>query len=194
MSAIFLKVLIPFAYILSLLALGYGLWLIVPFFYRLPWVPTAKDRARKALQMAKLQPGETFYDLGAGDGRILLLAAEEFGAQAIGVEASPLQYLFTAARCHFSGIKPKIQVRRENFYKADFSDADVVFAYMTPDHAIRFQDRFVTQLKPGARVVMIAFDFPDWMPSDVDQDELIYMYEMPPENGSLTMYLLKKEL
>jgi cyclopropane fatty-acyl-phospholipid synthase-like methyltransferase len=190
MPAIFIKILILLAYLGSVLVLIYGAWLIVPFFYQLPWVPTDKARARKALKMAKLQPGEIFYDLGAGDGRILLLAAEEFGAKAIGVEASPLQYLFTAARCYFSGAKPKIQVRRENFYKADFSDADVVFAYMTPDHAIRFQDRFVTQLKPGARVVMIAFDFPYWMPSDVNQDELIFLYEMPPQEGGLTAYLL----
>ncbi len=186
------KFLLLVAYVASLIVLGYGLWLIVPFFYQLPWVPTDKNRARKALKMAKLQPGETFYDLGAGDGRILLLAAEEFGAKAVGVEASPLQYLFTAARCYFSGSRQNIRVRRENFYKADFSDADVLFAYMTPDHAIRFQDKFVTQLKPGARVVMIAFDFPHWMPNDVDQAELIFMYEMPPQEGGLTAYLAQK--
>ena len=188
----FFKILILLAYLSSVLVLVYGLWLIVPFFYQLPWVPTAKDRARKALKMAKLQPGETVYDLGAGDGRILLLAAEEFGAKAIGVEASPLQYLVAVARSFFSGNRQNIQVRRENFYKADFSDADVLFAYMTPDHAIRFQDKFVAQLKPGARVVMIAFDFPHWMPSDVDQDNLIFMYEMPPEEGGLTAYLVKQ--
>lgn len=188
-----LKILLLVAYLFSLGVLIYGLWLIVPFFYRLPWVPTDKDRARKALQMAKLQPGEIFYDLGAGDGRILLLAAEEFGAKAIGVEASPLQYLVAVARSFFSGNRQNIQVRRENFYKADFSDADVLFAYMTPDHAIRFQDKFVQQLKPGARVVMIAFDFPHWMPSDVDQKDLIFMYEMPPQEGGLVAYLLRQK-
>ena len=188
----FFKILVLFVYIISVLVLVYGLWLIVPFFYRLPWVPTDKARARKALQMANLKPGETFYDLGAGDGRILLLAAEEFGAKAIGVEASPLQYLVASARGFFSGSRQNIQVRRENFYKADFSDADVLFAYMTPDHAIRFQDKFVDQLKDGARVVMIAFDFPHWMPSDVDQGALIFMYEMPPQEGGLTAYLTEQ--
>ena len=187
------KILLLLLYIASIAALIYGLWAIVPFFYQLPWVPTNKDRARRALGMAGLKPGEVLYDLGAGDGRVLLLAAEEFGAKAIGVEASPLQYLFTAARCLFSGSRSNIRVRRENFYKADFSDADVLFAYMTPDHAIRFQDKFVQQLKPGARVVMIAFDFPHWMPSDVDRDNLIFMYEMPPQEGGLTAYLLKQD-
>lgn len=188
-----LKVLFWLLYLASFIAFFYGLWAIVPFFYKLPWVPTEKSRARRALEMAKLKPDEVLYDLGAGDGRILLLAAEQFGAKAVGIEASPLQYLFTAARCYFSGSRQNIRVRRENFYKADFSDADVLFGYMTPDHAIRFQDKFVTQLKPGARVVMIAFDFPHWMPSDVDRDALIFMYEMPPQEGGLSAYLLKKE-
>lgn len=187
-----LKILILLTYLSAVLVLIYGLWLIVPFFYQLPWVPTDKTRARKALMMADLKPGEICYDLGAGDGRILLLAAEEFGAKAIGVEASPLQYLFASARCFFSGNRHNIRVRRENFYKADFSDADVLFAYMTPDHAIRFQDKFVQQLKPGARVVMIAFDFPHWKPSAVDQRELIFVYEMPPEEGGVAAYLAEQ--
>lgn len=187
-----LKILLLFAYIALIGMMLYGLWLIVPFFYQLPWVPTKKMRIRRALELANLQPGELLYDLGAGDGRVLLMAAEEFGAKAVGVEASPLQYLFTAARCFFSGSRQNIRVRRENFYKADFSDADVLFAYMTPDHAIRFQDKFVEKLRPGARVVMIAFDFPHWKPSIVDQNELIFVYEMPPELGGLTAYLADK--
>ena len=60
---------------------------------------------------------------------------------------------------------------------------------MTPDHAIRLEDKFVDQLKPGARVVMIAFDFPNWKPTAVDQNDLIFVYEMPPERGGLTAYL-----
>ncbi len=188
-----LKILLLLAYLISLLVLVYGLWLIVPFFYQLPWVPTAKDRARKALKMAMLQPGETFYDLGAGDGRILLLAAEEFGAKAVGIEASPLQYLFTAARCFFSGSRPNIRVRLENFYRSDLGDADVVFAYLTPKHTIRFQNDLAAQLKPGARVVAIAFDFPDWKPSDYDDKYLLFMYEMPPQAGGFAAYLAERE-
>jgi len=79
-------------YIVAILSLLYGLWIIVPFFYGLPWVPTTRDRIRRALEMVDLKPDELLYDLGAGDGRIILMAAEEFGARAIGIEASPLQY------------------------------------------------------------------------------------------------------
>ncbi len=185
-------ILLILLYLAAIVSFCYGLWAIVPFFYKLPWVPTEKARARRALEMAKLQPGETLYDLGAGDGRILLLAAEEFGAKAIGIEASLLQYLFTAARCFFSGSRPNIRVRFENFYRSDLGDADVVFAYLTPEHTVRFQDELASKLKPGARVVAIAFDFPDWKPKDYDDKYLLFMYEMPPQAGGFAAYLAEQ--
>ena len=180
-------------YIISILSLIYGLWLIVPIFYGLHWIPTAHDRARRALEMVGLQPDELLYDLGAGDGRIILMAAEEFGARAIGIEASFLQYLFTKLRISFSGSKPNISVCREDFYRTDLSDADVVFAYLTPAHAIRFQDDLAKQLKPGARVVAVAFDFPDWKPNDFDEGYLLFSYIMPPQKGGMAAYFAEKD-
>ncbi len=180
-------------YIAAIISLGYGLWTIVPFFYGLPWVPTAKDRVRRALEMVDLQPDELLYDLGAGDGRIILMAAEEFGARAIGIEASPLQYAFIWLRIFFSGSKPKVSVRRENFYRADISDADVVFAYLTSDQAIHLQDDLERQLKPGARVVAVAFDFPEWKPNKFDEGYLLFAYEMPPQKGGTMAYFAEKE-
>ena len=187
------KILLLLLYIASIVTFIYGLWAIGPFFLKLPWVPPEKRRARRALKMANLQPGELLYDLGAGDGRILLMAAEEFGACAIGIEASPLQFAFTWLRCFFSGSKPKPSVRRENFYQSDLSDADVIFAYLTPEHAIRFQDDLAAQLKPGARVVAVAFDFPDWKPSDYDDKHLLFLYEMPPQAGGFGAYLAERD-
>ena len=180
-------------YIAAIISLLYGLWTIVPFFYGLPWVPTAHDRVRRALEMVDLRPDELLYDLGAGDGRIILMAAEEFGARAIGIEASPLQYAFTWLRIYFSGIKEKVSVRRENFYRANFSDADVVFAYLTSDQAIRLQDDLADQLKPGARVVAVAFDFPDWKPNEFDERHLLFSYTMPPQKGGMAAYFAEKE-
>ncbi len=180
-------------YIAAILSLLYGLWTIVPFFYGLPWVPTAHDRVRRALVMVDLRPDELLYDLGAGDGRIILMAAEEFGARSVGIEASPLQVAFTWLRIYFSGSKDKVSVRRENFYRADFSDADVVFAYLTSDQAIRLQDDLARQLKPGARVVAVAFDFPDWKPNDFDEGYLLFSYTMPPQKGGMAAYFMEKE-
>ena len=186
------KFLLLLLYIVAIFSLLYGLWRIIPFFYGVPWVPTAKDRIRRALEMVDLKDGELLYDLGAGDGRVLFMAAEVFGARAIGIEASPLQYSYTWLRIFFSGGQAQIQVRRENFHQSDLSDADAVFAYLRPDQTIPMQNVLATQLKPGARVVAVAFDFPDWKPSDFDEGYLLFTYEMPPQKGGIAAYLAKQ--
>jgi len=157
-----------------------GLWLIVPALYGVPWVPTREKRIRRALQLAKLQPGEILYDLGAGDGRVLVMAAKEFGAQGVGIEIGPVQCALGVLRSWFSGSRQRVQIRCGNFYKADIHDADVVFVYLTSSQMIRLSAKLARELRPGARVVSVAADFPDWQPSKVDQERLIFVYEMPP--------------
>ena len=180
-------------YLIAILSLFYGLWMVIPFFYGLPWVPTARDRARRALEMAKLAPDELLYDLGAGDGRILFIAEAEFGARAIGIEASFLQYLFIKARIFFKGKQAKIHARRENFYHAELRDADVVFAFLTSGEVIRIQEKLEKELKPGSRVVAVSADFPAWKPIAFDEGYLLFLYEMPPQKGGLAAYFAEKE-
>ena len=161
-----------------------GLWLIVPALYGVPWVPTREKRIRRALQLAKLQSGDTLYDLGAGDGRVLIMAARECGAQAVGIEIGPMQCGLGWLRSLLSGTRRKVQVRCGNFYRADVSKADVVFVYLTSKQTVRLQEKLAHELRPGARVVSIAADFPNWQPSEVDREMLIFVYEMPPANFS----------
>jgi hypothetical protein len=156
------------------------LWLIIPALYGVPWVPTREKRIRKALQLAKLQPGETLYDLGAGDGRVLLMAVKEFGAQAVGIEIGPVQCVLGWLRIFISGSRHKAQMRCGNFYRADVAEADVVFVYLTSAQTSRLQKKLTQELQPGARVVSIAADFPDWQPDFVDRERLIFVYKMPP--------------
>jgi hypothetical protein len=158
-----------------------GLWLIVPALYGVPWVPTRDPRIRRALQLANLQPGETLYDLGAGDGRVLVMAAKEFGAYAIGIEIGPVQCLVGWLRIWFSGSRPKARVRCGNFYRADLSDADVIFVYATSSQTSKLLPLLERQMRSGARVVSIAADFEGWQPSKIDREMLIFQYEMPPE-------------
>src|SRR5688572_8527175 len=107
------------------------LWILVPAFYGLPSVPTKPDRIRKALRLVNLQRDEILYDLGAGDGRVLLIAAREFGAQAVGIEVGPIQCALIWLRAVSSGFGDKIQIQWGNFFKADLKDADVVYVYAT---------------------------------------------------------------
>jgi precorrin-6B methylase 2 len=163
-----------------ILLLILGLWILVPSFYGLPWIPTREKRIRKALQLAELQPGETFYDLGAGDGRVLIMAAREFGARAVGIEIGPVQCLIGWLRISFSGSRQRVRMRCANFYKADISPADVIFVYATSSQTSRLLPLLERQLRPGARVVSIAADFQRWQPNLVDRESLIFLYKMPP--------------
>ena len=167
------------------------LWILVPAMYGLPPVPTNPNRIRKALQLANLQADETIYDLGAGDGRVLLIAAKEFNAKAIGIEIGPVQCVLIWLRAAASGFGNKVQIKWGNYLKADLRQADVVFLYATSKEVLRVAAYLEKQMKPGSRLVSISADFPEWELSTMDERELIFVYNMPPKVGSLTTYLLK---
>lgn len=170
-----------------------GLWILIPTLYGLPPVPTKPERIRKALTLAKLKSNEVLYDLGAGDGRVLLIAAREFDANAVGLEVGPIQCALIWLRALASGLGNQIQVKWANFYKANLSEADVVFVYATSREVLRLAPHLEKQLKTGARVVSISADFPEWEPTAFDKHDLIFIYEMPAKKGNLTSYLLQQE-
>lgn len=181
-------ILLGFFLLLFLVAL---LWILIPAFYGLPPVPTRPERIQKALKLANLLPDETLYDLGAGDGRVLFIAARDFGARAVGLEIGPIQCALIWLRLTAGGLGNQVQVRWENFYKANLQDADVVFVYATSKEINKLAPHLETQMKRGARLVSISADFHEWEPSAFDEQELIFVYEMPPSKGSMMSYMLK---
>ena len=183
-------VLVAFFFFTTLFIVGL-LWLLVPAMYGLPSIPTKPDRIRKALKLVGLKQDETLYDLGAGDGRVLLIAAKEFGAKAVGVEIGPIQCLLIWLRVTTGGFSNKIKIQWGNFFKSDLSEADVVFIYATSTEVTKLAPYLEKQMKQGSRVVSISADFPEWEPSMFDDYDLIFVYEMPPKEGSLTTHMLK---
>lgn len=183
-------VLILYGFFLFLFVLGL-LWVFIPALYGLPSRPTHPDRIRRALKLVNLQPDEILYDLGAGDGRVLLIAAKEFGARTIGVEIGPVQCALIGLRIAASGLGNKVQLQWGNYFKTDLSRADVVFIYATSREVMRLAPYLEQQMKRGSRLVSISADFPEWEPSKFDERDLIFTYSMPPQYGSLTTYLLK---
>ncbi len=167
------------------------LWILIPALYGLPPVPTKPGRIRKALRLANLQENEILYDLGAGDGRVLLIAAGEFGAKSVGLEIGPIQCALIWLRAAASGFGGRIRIRWENYYKADLKDADVVFVYATSKEVMKLAPHLEQQMKNGSRLISISADFSEWEPSTVDDHDLIFIYEMPPTKGSVTSYMLK---
>ena len=130
-----------------------ALYILVPPFFGPPSVPTRHERIRKALRLANLQADEVLYDLGAGDGRVLVIAAREFGAQVVGVEIGPVQCAVSWGNAVWNRVSSKVKIEAGNFYRADVSNADVIFAYLTSDQAGRLQEKLKRELKSGARVV-----------------------------------------
>ncbi|HLO30673.1 MAG TPA: hypothetical protein VK249_16125 [Anaerolineales bacterium] len=184
---------VPLVYGLSLiLIILILLWMLVPALYGLPPVPTKLGRIRKALKLANLQPNEALYDLGAGDGRVLFIAAREFGAKTVGIEVGPVQCLLIWLRAITSGAGNQVQIRWANFYKADLHEADVIFVYATSKEIVKLAPHLENQLKQGARVISISADFLEWEPQEFDNRDLVFIYEMPPTRGNLGTYLARR--
>ena len=175
----------------TLILFLYGFWSIIPVLAGLPWRPTETGRTRKAFELAKVQPGEVVYDLGCGDGRVLVMAVRDFQAEAVGVEISLLHCWLSRFNARANKVRDHVSIRQGDFYSADLHDADVVFAYMTSRQVGRLKPHLERQLRPDARVVTISFDMDGWEPQEVDRDELIFLYQMPPQPGNLETFLDK---
>ena len=182
--------LVAFFFFIILFIVGL-LWVLIPAMYGLPSRPTHPERIRVALQLANLKADELLYDLGSGDGRVLAIAAREFGAKAVGIEIGPAQRAFSRLAALYNGVSDRVRIEAGNFYKSDVRNADVVFIYATSTEVAKLASLLEKQMKPGSRVVSISADFPEWEPSDFDEQGLIFVYEMPPKQGSWTTYLLK---
>lgn len=166
------------------------LWLVVPALTGLPWVPSRLERAERALKMADLQPDELLLDLGSGDGRVLLLAARVFGARGHGIEVSPLLVWWTRWQARRRALQGRVTAQRGDFYRADWSAADVVYIYATARQMQRLQKTLPTRLRRGARVVCVSAEMPDWKPQAADTHALIFVYQMPPQPGGMHAYLM----
>lgn len=125
-----------------------------------PFVPTPMPRVKRMIELAGIKPGEKVYDIGCGDGRMVYVAANEYGADATGFELSPLVYALARARKFFWRSKAKIEFR--DFRHQNLSNADVIVCYLLPESLARLQPKLEAELKPGARVVSYAFPIGNW--------------------------------
>jgi phospholipid N-methyltransferase len=153
-------------------------WLIWPLAIGAGWVPTPRKVVRKMLHLAKVGEGDTLFELGSGDGRIIFMAAKEFEAKAVGVEADPLRILWTLIWIRIKGLKDQVSVQWGNFFKKDLSAASVVTVYQSTEINNRLKNKLMKELKSGTRVISYSFTFDGWEPKTVDEDSKIYLYEV----------------
>jgi len=150
-----------------------------------PYVSSPTRVVDRMLEMASIKPGETLYDLGCGDGRILITAVERYKAKAVGVEISPKLVSKATAAIERAGVASQARVMQGDLLEVDLTGADVVTLYLATQLNERLRPRLEKYLKPGARVVSHDYAVPGWKPTKVDrtdgsQGHLIYLYEMPP--------------
>ena len=122
-------------------------------YFGAPYSKSQKEIIQKALKSAKLQLNEVFYDLGCGNGEVLLVA-EKFGAKSIGYEISPFYYLLAKWRTY--GHK-NVEVRFRNIDRVDLSKADIIYCYLMPAALKKFGDKFQKELKKSARIISLDF-------------------------------------
>jgi len=130
-----------------------------------PYVPTPRHVVMKMLTLADVSSADVVYDLGSGDGRILITAAKKFGARGVGIEIDS-QLVRTARRkARRAGVADQVTFRQGNLFGADLSTATVVTLYLWPDMNNRLRPKLQRELKPGSRVVSHSFDIDKW-PAD----------------------------
>lgn len=129
-----------------------------------PFDPTPHEVVERMLALAKLKKGDVVYDLGSGDGRIVIAAAKKYGVHAVGFEIDPGLAKLARENARRAGVNKLVEIRQQDFLTADLSPASVVTLYLSYDGNLAVRPQLVRQLKRDARVVSYTFDMGDWQP------------------------------
>ncbi|HOK46481.1 MAG TPA: methyltransferase domain-containing protein [Bryobacteraceae bacterium] len=151
-----------------------------------PYYPTPETIVEKMLQLGGLKPGEKMFDLGSGDGRIVIMAASKFQADATGVEFDKDLWKQSTDRIKALGLEKRARIIRGDIMKQDYSSADLLTVYLLPSSNDKLRPLLEKQLKKGARVVAHDFEFSGWTPEKVEQ------IEDDGEGRSHTLYLYRR--
>lgn len=144
-----------------------------------PWIPTSLKTLTKMLDLAEVKPDELVYDLGCGDGRLIVAAARKYQARAVGIELDPLRYLWCQFLISALGLRGRVKVLHGDLFKADLSGADVVACYLLPEANKKLEHKLLRELRPGTRVVTNTFIF--------------YQVRMAKQDGKARLYLFSPE-
>ena len=133
-----------------------------------PFVATPSDVVDRMLRLASVGPTDIVYDLGSGDGRIVIAAATMFGARGVGIEIDPMLVERARANAAAAGVADRVTFRLEDAMTADVSDATVVTLYLLAASNVKLRPHLQAQLRPGSRIVAHNFGMGDWEPQKVE--------------------------
>ncbi len=157
---------------------GFGLWIYWPEIIGAGWSPTPVENVRKMLSLAEVGPDDVVYDLGCGDGRIVVIAVKEFGARAVGIEADPLRFLWSYMRIKLSGLGEKAKIIWGNFFNHNLSEATVITVFLSSKANNKLKEKLERELDVGTRIISYYWTFDGWKTIKVDPLLSVYLYRI----------------
>jgi precorrin-6B methylase 2 len=174
---------------IAVLALAAGVLVLAPARAQeegeleVPYVPTPENVVAKMLELANVKKADVLYDLGSGDGRIVVTAASKYGVRAVGYDLNPERIQEANENSKKAGVTGKVEFRQKDLFTADLHEASVVTLYLLPSVNLKLRPKLFAELKPGSRVVSHDFDMGDWAPDktmDLDGHK-IYFWVIPAD-------------
>jgi SAM-dependent methyltransferase len=153
-----------------------------------PYVQTPNEVVTEMLRLARVGADDVVYDLGSGDGRLVIAAARDFGARGVGIEIDPGLVAQSTESARRAGVGDRVAFRVGDLFQADLSDATVVTLYLSPKINQRLRPKLLRELRPGARIVSHDFDMGDWPPSQTirvasrDRTSTVFVWIVPPRS------------
>jgi SAM-dependent methyltransferase len=150
-----------------------------------PYVQTPHEVVAQMLRLAGVGRNDVVYDLGSGDGRLVIAAARDFGARGVGVEIDPRLVARSVESARRAGVGGRVTFREQDLFQTDLADATVVTLYLSPALNLRLRPKLLRELRAGARIVSHDFDMGDWPPAralriDVrERASQVYLWVVP---------------
>ena len=152
-----------------------------------PYVPTPPEVVERMLELAQVKQGDVVYDLGSGDGRIVIAAAKKYGVRAVGFEIDPERIKDSRENIQKAGVGHLVEIRQQDIRTVDLSPANVLTMYLLPEVNLMIRPNIWKQMKPGSRVVSHDFDMGDWKPLKSEEfkdgsnwGHTIYLWHVEP--------------
>ena len=159
-----------------------------------PYVPTTEPAVQAMLKLAGVKKTDVVYDLGCGDGRIVIAAAKNYGARGVGIDINPVRIAEAKENARKAGVEKLVRFEEKDLFQADIHEATVVTLFLLPTVNMKLRPKLLQDLKPGTRVVSNTFDMGDWKPDKeatvggVDDVEAplsrdLYLWVIPQAKG-----------
>jgi len=160
-----------------------------------PYVPTPQPVVDRMLEMADVKKDDIVYDLGCGDGRMVVTAAKKYGAKGVGVDIDPQRIKESNDNAKSAGVTDKVKFEIKDLFTMEFKDANVLAMYLLPAVNLKLRPKILDGMKPGSRIVSHSFNMDDWKPDGQDEvdSSTIYFWVVPAKVEGTWQAMLKPD-